>query len=83
MKRLMRVERLQLQHPAVCAGILGHELQGGIDAFYNREIGLVLHLRAVDHALQAVAVPVILELQRVILPAEAVDRRLHHRSPRV
>ena len=83
MKRLMRVEGFHLQHPAVCAGILGHELQGGIDTSHHREITLVLHPRAVDHTLQAVAVPVILELQRVILLAEAVDRRLHHRCPRV
>ena len=83
MKRLMRVEGFHLQHPAVCAGILGHELQGGIDTSHHREITLALHPRAVDHALQAVAVPVILELQRVILLAEAVDRWLHHRRPRV
>ena len=83
MEGFMRVEGLHLQHPVVRAGILGHELQGGIDTSHHRKITLALHPRAVDHALQSVAVTVILELKRVILLAKAVDRRLYHRCPRV
>ena len=91
---LVRIEAFEHQEPRVRGAVDVEKLEGGLEAARERQVLLVDHELAVDRVLDALPAAVVSVLRppprrvevvvlRGELLAQSLDRRLHHRLPRV
>ncbi len=80
---LVRVEALEHHEPVVRAAVEVEEFEAAGEAARQAIVLLVLHELAVDRVLQALPTLVEVIVLRGISGAEALERWLHHRLPRI
>lgn len=83
MERFVRIEAFQQQEPVVGVLVGFQELEAAGETARQAEVRLVVHVLAVDCALQPLLAGLEVVVLRGELLAHALQRRLHHRLPRI